>query len=155
MSPKFFYYAGSSLMVVTGIAFVTGAVLLRDIKVVPYIMSMIGLTFTGFGVGLFAYDVLTRRKNRNLKLNGKLVQATFQEVWLNESSETMGKNPYQIIATWHDFKTNEVLTFASDDVWYDPSPYVKTRSIPVYFDENNTQRYFVDLSFLPKSVEKT
>ena len=40
--------------------------------------------------------------------------------------------------------------FESDNVWFDPTSYVKGRKITVFIENDNPKKYLVDLSFLPK-----
>ena len=115
---------------------------------VPF--SVLGLVFTCIGGGLIGYGWWIRKKEAYLKQHGFLVQAVFQQVELNEALEVNGSNPFRIVAQWHDARKNEVFIFRSANLWFDPSAFIKSKSIPVYIDLNKPSRYHVDVSFLPK-----
>lgn len=38
----------------------------------------------------------------------------------------------------------------SEEVWFDPSPYVEREALDVLVDRDNPHRYRVDIDFLPK-----
>jgi hypothetical protein len=48
-------------------------------------------------------------------------------------------------------QSDEVRVLTSAHVWFDPAPYVADReALDVYIDPERAERYFVDLSFLPR-----
>ena len=115
---------------------------------VPF--SVIGLVFASIGGGIIGYGFWSKKKETDLKHNGRLVQAKFQEVELNEGLEINGSNPFRIVAQWHDTQNNELFIFRSANLWFDPTAFIEGRCIPVYVDRNKSSRYHMDVSFLPK-----
>ena len=77
----------------------------------------------------------------SLRQFGVLVQADFQRVELNPTLEVSGTNPFRIIAQWHDKKNNAVLVFKSASLWFDPTQFLHSASIPVYLDPDRPSRY--------------
>jgi len=61
-----------------------------------------------------------------------------------------GVSPFRIATQWQDPATGEIRVFHSENVWFDPSDYLKDQPITVYLDPQNPHRYWVDTSFLPK-----
>ncbi|MNC77488.1 hypothetical protein D3C75_1294550 [compost metagenome] len=55
-----------------------------------------------------------------------------------------------IRSQWLNPRTSEVHLFESDNIWFDPSDYLKDESISVFIDKKNPKKYHVDISFLPK-----
>jgi hypothetical protein len=102
--------------------------------------------------GLILYFGYRRReKIKWLKENGKLVNAKVNEVSLNRQLKVNGRSPYIITAQWQDAATQTIHLFTSDNIWFDPTQYVK-EEIEVWIDPNNPKSYYVKTDFLPKTV---
>jgi hypothetical protein len=115
-----------------------------------YVLLVLGLVFASIGSGIIVYGWQSAKKEAFLRQQGRLIQAEFQQVELNEILEINGVNPFRIVAQWHNSRSNELFIFKSANLWFDPSAYVQDRKIPVYIDPNNPSKYIVDISFLPK-----
>ena len=118
-----------------------------------FIPIILGLIFTSIGGGMILSGWWQLRVDKDLRKNGKRISAEFQKVELNEAFDVNGKHPFQIVAQWHDPVKNELHIFKSTNLWFDPSPFISGKSIPVYLDRNKPGRYIVDLSFLPNVIE--
>ena len=73
--------------------------------------------------------------------------------YYNDNTLNFGNNPnptYQVIAQWLSPADNQIYVFKSDDLNYDPTSYVSGKEITVYIDPTNPQKYYVDVSTLPK-----
>lgn len=114
-------------------------------------LLIIGLAFLLLGGGVIAMAWRRRRRAQELKANGRLVQADVTGVELNTVLEVNGRNPYQVTAQWHDIAANQLHLFRSDNLWFDPSEFLR-ENVTVYIDPANPRRYHVDLSFLPKAT---
>lgn len=57
---------------------------------------------------------------------------------------------YQIIAQWLNTTDNQMYIFKSDDLTYNPESVVSGKDIDVYIDPINPQKYYMDISTLPK-----
>ena len=104
----------------------------------------------GFLIILFGH--LKRKKIRYLRERGCPVKTKFQSVAINTSIEVNGRNPFQIYAQWQDPITSKLHVFKSDNIWFDPTNYIKTDEITVLIERNNPKKYYVDTSFLPKEA---
>lgn len=89
-------------------------------------------------------------KTQDLRINGSKITATIQHIGINSSVSVNGISPYQIHGQWLNPESSEVEIFKSEDLWYDPTPYIKDEKVTVLIDRKNPKRYHVDLSFLPK-----
>lgn len=131
-----------------GGALLVGALLSNGAALVP--LALFGLGLSSVGGAIYYYRWWSAKNEAFLRAHGHLVQAEFQKVELDESLEVNGSHPYRIFAQWHDAQGNEVHMFRSGSIWYDPTRYITSTSIPVYLDPAKPSRYFMDLSFLPK-----
>jgi hypothetical protein len=119
----------------------------------PVIMLGLGVLFTG-GV---AIAIVWMRKQRLLhqwlRTNGLRIQANFERVELNTSLTVNGSHPYRIVGQWLNPRTNQVHVFHSDNLWFDPAPYVSGPTVDVWIDPEDPKRYMVDTAFLPQKAE--
>ncbi len=116
------------------------------------VLAILGVAFTGPGVG---YGIWQRRSNQKeawLRENGQRIQAEIKSVELNRSVRVNGRSPYRIICQWMDPIRNEVHVFHSRNIWFDPTDMVQGKTLEVLMDPNNPRQYTVDTSFLPKVV---
>ena len=114
------------------------------------VLGGIGAMFSLFGIGFFLATTLKNRKDKYLKKHGTPIETKFQSVQLNTGLEVNGRNPFQVLTQWQNPSTSEIHVFKSNNLWFDPTDYIGERTITVYIDNDNPDKYFVDLSFLPK-----
>lgn len=118
---------------------------------VSLIFSLFGVIFTSLGLGFGIYWVLLRRRRAQVLARGTPIQARFVEIDRNRSVRVNGRNPWRINCQWQNPATSNIHLFSSDDIWFDPSPYVKSDSpVRVLILPENPEHYMVDLSFLPQ-----
>ncbi|NQX81227.1 MAG: DUF3592 domain-containing protein [Flavobacteriaceae bacterium] len=117
------------------------------------ILGILGLVFFIIGGSIIAYDMKKKNMLKYLKLNGTKIKTDFQNVSINTSMAVNGKNPFIVISQWQNPKTSELHVFTSDNIWFDPTDFIKTDKINVLIDRENPKKYSVDLSFLPKVAE--
>jgi hypothetical protein len=118
------------------------------------ILGILGGVFFLVGIGIALAGALTGRKDEYLKKHGTPIMTEFQSVELNEAVSVNGRHPFRIITQWQNRTTSELHVFISDDLWFDPSDYIKRgKKIKVFIKRNNPRKYYVDLSFLPKLAE--
>jgi hypothetical protein len=99
--------------------------------------------------------ILFRRRaghRRSLLKTGRRVDAGFQSVEENTGLHVNGRSPFRVLCQWQDPQTSLVHVFASENLWYDPSAYIKTATFPVYIEPGNPQHYYVDISSLPRAA---
>jgi hypothetical protein len=117
------------------------------------IVSGLGVVFTAVGTAMVVVPIRRRRLEFFLKSNGVPVEATFESVEQNTSMKVNGQSPWRVLAQWLDPATSQVHVFKSDNLWFDPSAYIKDRKINVFIDRADPKKYYVDLSFLPKLAD--
>jgi len=113
------------------------------------ILAVLGGAFLLVGGGLIYVPRQQARADDRLRHDGMPVQAQFQSVQFMSNIEVNGRNPYRVLAQWQDPKTSLVHVFASHNLWFDPTSYIKQKEIRVFIKRGNPKHYYVDLSFLP------
>lgn len=117
------------------------------------ILGIIGGLFCFVMVGIQLFKGLGKKKEAYLLQQGRPVQAKVQGVEKNKSLEMNGRNPYRIIAHWHNASSNSVHVFKSKNIWFNPEDYISREEVTVYVDKSNAKKYHMDISFLPKVVD--
>lgn len=116
----------------------------------PTLLGGMGAIFLALGGGLILVPALLRRTDERLLHQGTPIEAEFQGVSVNSSISVNGRCPYRVTAQWLDPATSRMRVFQSHNVWFDPTAYIKDKTLKVFLDPNNPSRYYMDLSFLPK-----
>jgi len=116
------------------------------------IMLVLGIPFFLVGALLALFGRRRKRNKEYLQKNGVVVQAQFREVLRNRSVSVNGKNPFVIVCDWLNPQTSQLHVFESENIWFEPSPYMNEEKIRVFLDKNNSRKYHVDISFLPNVV---
>jgi uncharacterized protein DUF3592 len=119
----------------------------------PLLVGGLGVVFTALGAGMIVGLMRRKRLEADLKTHGVPVEAQFESVEQNTSMQVNGRSPWRVLAQWLDPATSQVHVFKSDNLWFDPSAYIKDRKINVFLDRANPKKYYVDLSFLPKMAD--
>lgn len=117
------------------------------------ILGIIGGMFCFIMVSTHLFKGLGKKKEAYLLQQGRPIQAKVQGVEKNTSLEMNGRNPYRIIAHWHNASSNEVHVFKSKNIWFNPEDYIDREEVTVYLDKSNAKKYHMDISFLPKVVD--
>lgn len=116
----------------------------------PIILAVLGGLLSAVGMVMLLVGRLSTRKQIDLRKHGQLVKASVQAVESNPRYAINGRHPYVIRSQWLNPRTSKVHLFESDNIWFDPSAYIKDQSIGVYVDSKDPKRYHVDISFLPE-----
>ena len=114
------------------------------------IVAGIGTVFLLAGAILMWVPEFKYRKGETLKKNGVPIETDYQGVALNTRFSVNGRHPFQVITQWQNPATSQVHVFKSHNIWFDPSNYIHTDTITVFYEKGDLQHYYVDLSFLPK-----
>jgi hypothetical protein len=117
------------------------------------IVGGMGGLFFLIGSAIAILPVLKGRRDESLRRQGIPIETEFQSVERNTAYSVNGRHPFRILTQWQNPATSEVHVFHSDNLWFDPTNYIKSKRITVFVERNNPKRYFVDLSFLPKMAE--
>jgi hypothetical protein len=114
------------------------------------IAAAIGAVFVLLSGRILAVRLLTARRARYLRRHGTPIATEFQNVEMNDSFVVDGRLPWRIASRWVDPVRGALYHYHSEDLWFDPTPYIKTKHVTVFIDPNNPKRYAMDVSFLPK-----
>lgn len=116
-------------------------------------MLLTGSPFLLTGIGMLLVGRLKIRKINHLRQQGQVVHANYQSVDVNHSYSINGRHPYLIVCQWLNPTTRVLHRLESDNIWFDPTPYISSDKIKVFIDRQNPRKYHVDLSFLPESAD--
>ncbi len=114
------------------------------------ITGVVGLFFFAIGGGMVLYGWRKARKRQWLMTEGTPVQAQIQGVERNTSYKVNGRSPWYIAAQWQHPTSGKVHIFESDNIWFDPEPYLGGVTVTVYIDRNDPGTYHMDTTFLPQ-----
>ncbi|SFW60341.1 DUF3592 domain-containing protein [Cellulophaga fucicola] len=114
------------------------------------ILGILGLIVFLIGFGIIVSSVKKKNMLKHLKTHGTRIESDFQNVTLNTTLAVNGQNPYVVVSQWQNPTTSELHLFTSDNIWFDPTDFIKTDKINVLIDKKDPKKYAVDLSFLPK-----
>jgi hypothetical protein len=114
------------------------------------IVFVLGLVFTAVGLGMIVVRRRGRQRAEWLRQHGRRMKTAFKGVELNQSLRVNGRSPYQIVSQSSDAASNTVRLFQSENIWFDPSEYIKGQAIDVLVDPNDPKKYLMDISFLPR-----
>ena len=117
------------------------------------ILGVMGAIFFLIGAGVTLVPILKKRQAEYLKEHGRPIETEFKSVRVNNAVFVNGRNPFRVLTQWKEPSSSQVSLFESNDIWYDPSEHIKSQRIRVFLDKNNPKKYYVDLSFLPKTEE--
>jgi uncharacterized protein DUF3592 len=117
------------------------------------IVFFLGLVFTAIGLGIILVRTRGRQRAEWLKRHGRRMKTSLKGVELNDSVRVNGRSPYHIISQSPDPASNTVWVFTSENIWFDPSEYLKGETIDVLVDPKNPKKYVMDISFLPRLAE--
>ena len=120
----------------------------------PSILSgLLGAVFTAIPSGILISRARRRKLDAWLRQYGQRVTTQLDRVELNTSVRVNGIHPYRIFSQGQNPFTAQAEVFHSYNLWSDPSPYLRDRSIDVLIDPNNPKRYWLDTGFLPWDAE--
>ncbi|MGG4607154.1 DUF3592 domain-containing protein [Providencia sp. Me31A] len=114
------------------------------------IFGIFGGIFTLIGGIPFAFGMVRKKKNARLLREGTPIQVKITGIEKNTMIQINKKSPYQIIADVHDKSINTIKRYKSDNIYFDPTPYIDRENVTIYIDKNNANKYYMDVSFLPK-----
>ncbi|NDJ58584.1 DUF3592 domain-containing protein [Enterobacteriaceae bacterium 4M9] len=120
-----------------------------------YVGSLVmGIFGVGFALmGALPPLLMRSRQNRTERLmhEGQPIEATILGAVINSAVDVNGQSPWRIVCQFVDEPANKTYLFHSDNIYVDPSPWIKTRKqTVVYLDKNNIKKYHVDISWLPE-----
>lgn len=113
------------------------------------IFSGLGLIFVVIGISGIVKGILKKKKEKELKQTGMIIEAEYVTTLVNRNFEVNGENPYNIICKFYNYNTNQFEEIKSDNLWFNPEPAIMQNNITkfkVYVNPNNLSEYFIDTS---------
>ena len=114
------------------------------------ILGGMGGVFFLIGTGIILAGTMKSRRDEYLRKNGTPIETEYQSVELNTALSVNGAHPFRVLTQWQNPSTSDLHIFKSNNMWFDPSSYIKSKKITVFIEKDNPKKYSVDLSFLPK-----
>jgi Protein of unknown function (DUF3592) len=112
------------------------------------ILGFLGVVFTGVGFAIRLYGNRGATRRAKLLQNGQQIVARVTGVERNGSVQVNGNYPFHVIAQWQDPTSNKLYVFHSDNLWFDPSEWVKEgQAVTVLIEPGNPKKYSMDTSF--------
>jgi hypothetical protein len=115
-----------------------------------WVTLVLGIAFSFVGGLMVTVSLLRKRRKNRLQRTGVAIEAKFQSVAANHSVSINGRNPFVIVCQWLDPVSGELHLFESENIWFDPSGFIKSDTLKVWIQRNNPKKHHVDVSFLPK-----
>jgi hypothetical protein len=116
----------------------------------PLILAGLGAMFGLIGGSIVYAGRAAETKRVFLQAYGDRVLTDLQGVDRNTDLKVNGKNPWRITSQWLDPASNKMRVFHSENLWFDPTAFVKSKQVTVLLDPKNPKSYHMDVSFLPE-----
>ena len=113
-------------------------------------LGIFGGVFTLIGGIPVLLGAASKKKSTRLLREGTPIQVKITGVEENTMIQVNKRSPYQIIADVHDKSTNSIKRYKSENIYFDPSPYIDRENVTIYLDKSNANKYYMDISFLPE-----
>jgi hypothetical protein len=118
--------------------------------IIHIVFGVLGAVFSLIGGGILLARLVMARRARDLQRHGMRVETEFQNVEVNGGFKVNGRSPWRIVSRWLDPAKNALYLYHSENLWFDPTPFIKSKHVTVFIDPRNPKRYSMDVSFLPK-----
>ncbi|HDU8582218.1 MAG: DUF3592 domain-containing protein [Morganella morganii] len=117
----------------------------------PIFFIFMGGPFALIGSLPFIIMAVRKKSGKHLLQAGTPVRVKMTGVISNTTISINGRNPYQIEAQLHNPADNTLTFYYSTNLGFDPTPYIHQEYATVYLDKRNPRKYYMDISFLPRS----
>jgi hypothetical protein len=126
-----------------------------DLWLLPLVFGVMGLGFSAAALFVIRSTRAPSKADADwLREHGLRVHGGSPRVVQSEDVTVDGRSPFRVEVDVHDAVRNEVRVLTSEDVWFDPAPYLEDHDpLDVYLDPERPDRYLVDLSFLPRLAD--
>ena len=111
-------------------------------------LSFFAVIFGAPGFGMILYALRKNQARSHLRNRGRTLVARVSTVALNESLSINGRSPFIIHAEAR--LDGKIHAFKSDNLWFDPTPYLETDQVRICHLPENPKVYCMDISFLPQ-----
>lgn len=112
------------------------------------VLAVFAFVFGGIGYGFLGYRRWRRGLDQRIRDRGIGVRAEIVGVAFNTAISINGLSPWRIQA--QALIDGKVHRFVSEDLWYDPSPYLQRGQVDVRYLAEDPKKHLMDISFLPE-----
>lgn len=122
------------------------------------IFSLLGFIFFMIGIIPSIVKILKNKKNLKLKQTGRKILAEIDCVEKDYRYSFNGRHSYIIKACYKDEINCKVYFFESNRIWFDAEEIIdkfNISTIPVYIDNNNFNKYFVDYEEIGRYIKNS
>lgn len=117
-------------------------------------LTVVGGVFLGLGLFASRSYILRRRTVQHLKTQGKIIHGKVSEIYKDPYTRVKDEHPWRVAVQWMNPDSGRVHTFQSDQVWYNPSDFVKIGDeIEVRIDPKNPKKHWVNIDHLPQGAD--
>ncbi|MFN2099529.1 DUF3592 domain-containing protein [Altererythrobacter sp. MF3-039] len=117
-----------------------------DRYLLPLILGVLGLAFSGIGFGMIYAGARKRAKVSGLKQRGLPIQADFVECHRDTRTKVNGRHPWRVVAQARHPASGKLEDFTSDMVWVDLTGELAGKRLTVLVDPQDPESYHIDLS---------
>lgn len=118
--------------------------------VLAIILGTIGTIFTFIGVIALYAAYSSRIRADRLRKIGKRIRVGPVRVEQNMGLSVNGQSPWVIVADWLSPTDGRLRRITSENLWFDPSPYLESEEMDALIDPQNHARHILDTAFLAK-----
>lgn len=122
-----------------------------ELWMLPGIFTTIGTVFFLIAVATVLGQINANKQKIWLLKNGSPIDTKFVTTFYG-NIKVNGQSSIQIKTQWLNPKDNLLYEFNSENLWFDPTDFIKDNTIKVYIDPNNPKKYYMDISFLPQKA---
>jgi Protein of unknown function (DUF3592) len=118
----------------------------------PIVSGFLGSGFLLGGLSKQIPEFLDNLKGFRVRRGRVAVKTKFERIerpvwWMRHPYN----KPYIIVSSWRDPYSAETYYFSSKPLWIDPSPFLKSQTLKVYFNSRAPRRYWMDLTLLSEN----
>jgi hypothetical protein len=106
-----------------------------------------GLIVLLIGIFTFISPIYSKLNKAWLQKNGQTI--TVPVLRVDKIQDSRGLPRYFIVGQWQNPQDQKVYLFFSEQIVFDPNPYVANKQLQVLIDPSKPNRYYMDTSFLP------
>ncbi|RYU94394.1 DUF3592 domain-containing protein [Emticicia agri] len=119
-----------------------------DAWFVTILLSVFFVVFGSIGYIGLTKQLFSLNQRKNLQEIGISIHAHVDEVYKNYSVSVNHEHPYIIRSTYKSPLDNKLYIFHSDNIWFNPTPYLKD-NIVVKVNPDDYTDYIVETEFKP------
>lgn len=118
------------------------------------VKAVIGIIFLISGIIFLAIQQQRKKLKQRLKKNGVIIVTTITGIKKDEQTKINWRHPYRIYSELKSSGHHKTFKFISDEIWFNPESYLKDKTIKVFVEADDYNKYWMDIAFLPVKPDK-